>query len=113
MTAEGWTKIFGSVLGAAILAMQGINLGETSAGNEAGQKREEILNQVLQIAKDEKTAMSNQTRILQNGADSLVNQAELLRTVKAAIEERRGLLEKNLEDLRESVKHPPPSPTPP
>jgi hypothetical protein len=91
-----WGKIASGVVGALILALQGVNLSEIGSSAEQGNKRMEVLQQLLVISKSVDQSLHNQNEILRNGADlitrdneSLKNQTEILNTLKTAIEERR------------------------
>jgi hypothetical protein len=118
MNAANWTKIATGVLGAVLLGLQGINLTEVTHGNQNGEKRMQVLEQLLVIGRDTKELLDrqtkmldNQTQTLQNGVQLLKNdddafhrQQQILETLKAAIAERKELLEKN---LRDAQKQPP------
>ena len=113
MTAKDWGTIVTSVLGAVILGLQGINLSEVSAGNQSGEKRAEMLEQLLALSKSMDDSAHAQTKILQNGATLLeqddkafARQTQILDTLKAAIAERKVLLQ----DVLKSAPTPEPSP---
>jgi hypothetical protein len=98
ITAETWTKIVGGVVGVILLGLQGVNLSEISHGNENGQKRMQILEQLLDISKNIETSLQNQNKMLEHDSRSFDNQQKILETLTTAINERRDLLKQNLEE---------------
>lgn len=108
-----WTKIAGAIAGAVLLGLQGVNLSEITHGNQNGEKRMETLQQLLVISKNIDASLKNQTRMLQHDEQSEANQKVILDTIHKAIDERRNLLQQNLEELRKQGRAlPSPSPTP-
>jgi small-conductance mechanosensitive channel len=112
--AETWTKIAGGIVGVILLGLQGVNLSEVTTGNENGSKRMQLLEQLLVISRDMEKALENQTKILENGAEmlnrdeaSLKNQGEIILTLKKAIDERRDLLQQNLEEMKKGKREGP------
>ena len=107
-----WTKIAGAIAGAVLLGLQGVNLSEISHGNSNGDKRMETLQQLLVISKSIDASLNNQTRMLQHDEQSEENQKVILDTLTKAINERRSLLQQNLEELkRQGRSTPSPSPS--
>jgi hypothetical protein len=109
VTTDSWIKIAGSILAAAVLGLQGLNLSEVTNGNHAGQKRADLLEQILQLSKDMKQSLDNQTKILENGTKllegddkSFKQQGEILNTLQKAIEQRDRLLRESLEKKSEN-----------
>jgi hypothetical protein len=104
--STNWPQIVATVAGAVVVGMQGVNFAEISAGNSSGQKRMEVLQQLLQLSRDMDKSLTNQealarsnTEILKNGADMLSHdqdqfklQTEILGTLRDAIKERRELM---------------------
>jgi hypothetical protein len=108
MTGADWTKIIGGCLGVVLVALQGVNLSETSNVAEGGEKRTVLLEKLIEISHGMNDSLNNQTLILQNDTkmiqdDSLLLQKQelILSTINDAIEKRRELLEQDLKDLRE------------
>jgi hypothetical protein len=107
-----WTKVAGTIAGAVLLGLQGINLSEINHGNHNGEKRMETLQQLLVISKNIDASLKNQTRMLEHDEQSEANQKVILDTINKAINERRDLLQKNLDLLQknlEEFKKSPPS----
>ena len=109
------------VVGAIIVGLQGINLNETGAVAQNGEKRATMLEEILDISKNIETGLKNQTQILQNEVQmmqaddrSLKMQGEILETIKSAISARQELLEHQLQEMREvrDKENAKPSPSP-
>jgi hypothetical protein len=97
-----WTQIIATVAGAVVVGMQGVNFAEISHGNSNGEKRMEILQEVLNISKSMDKSLENQTEILKNGTDMLNHdqeqftlQTQILTTLRDAIKERREQLKQD------------------
>lgn len=94
-----WTQIIATVAGAVVVGMQGVNFAEVSHGNANGEKRMEVLQQLLSISQSMDKSLDNQTEILKNGSAQLKRdedqfrlQTEILGTLRDAIKERREQL---------------------
>jgi hypothetical protein len=116
ISKENLGKIIAGVAGALVLGLQGVSLSEVSHGNQNGERRMEMLEELLKISKDVdrsldnqtklletmETSLTNQNNILENGSKNLANdeeslkqQGQILQTLKDAINERRELLKEN------------------
>ena len=105
-----WGKIVTGVVGALILGLQGVNLSEIGQVGAGGEKRQVLLEQLIVISKDIEKSLDNQTKMLEHDNRSFENQQQILTTLTGAINERRDLLQKNLDDLKKKAS---PSPSPP
>ena len=105
-----WGKIITGVVGALILGLQGINLSELGSVGAGGEKRQVLLEQLIVISKDIEKSLDNQTKMLEHDNRSFENQQQILTTLTSAINERRDLLQKNLDDLKKQQASPNPSP---
>jgi hypothetical protein len=115
-----WGKVATGALGALILGLQGVNLSEVAGVSAGGEKRQVLLEQILSLSQDMKQSLenqsrslANQTKILENGSEilqrddvSFKNQEEIIKTLKAAIDDRRNLLQQNLDELKKQQKAP-------
>jgi hypothetical protein len=121
ISSATWMQIGTGVVGAIIVGLQGINLNETGAVAQNGEKRATMLEEILDISKNIETGLKNQTQILQNEVQmmqaddrSLKMQGEILETIKSAISARQELLEHQLQEMREvrDKENAKPSPSP-
>jgi hypothetical protein len=87
-----WTTVGAGIAGGILLALQGINLSEIGHVSDDGQKRMEVLQQLVTISKDIDASLKNQNQMLAHDDQSFQNQKEILETLKKAIEERREQL---------------------
>jgi hypothetical protein len=54
-----------------------MNLSEVNHGNQAGQKRADLLEQILQISTNVDESLKNQTQMLSHDDASLKNQSDI------------------------------------
>jgi hypothetical protein len=101
-----WNKIVTSLLGVILLGMQGINLSEIGAVGAGGEKRQALLEQLIVISHDIETSLKNQNQMLEHDNKSFENQQQILNTLTQAINERRDLLQQNLDELKKQKTGP-------
>ena len=111
-----WGKIITGCVGALILGLQGVNLSEVASVGAGGEKRQVLLEQLIVISKDIEKSLDNQGKMLEhdnknfeNQQHLFENQQQILDTLTKAINERRELMQKQLEEYK---KHETPAPTP-
>jgi hypothetical protein len=95
-----WGKILTGCVGALILGLQGVNLSELGSVGAGGEKRQALLEQLIVISHDIETSLKNQNQMLEHDNKSFENQQKILETLTSAINERRDLLQKNLDELK-------------
>jgi len=100
--SKSWVQIAATVAGAIVVGMQGVNFAEISHGNENGEKRMELLQQLLSISKSMDESLKNQNRMLDHDAQSFQNQQQILETLTKAINERRDILLRDLQKQQEN-----------
>ena len=98
-----WGKVLTGCVGALILGLQGVNLSELGSVGAGGEKRQALLEQLLVISKDINTSLTNQSKMLEHDNKSFENQQQILNTLTTAINERRDLLQKNLDELKKAA----------
>ena len=95
-----WSKIVTGALGVILLGMQGVNLSEIGQVGAGGEKRQALLEQLIVISHDIEISLKNQNQMLEHDNKSFENQQQILDTLTKAIDERRDLLQKNLDELK-------------
>jgi hypothetical protein len=101
-----WSKIVTGALGVIILGLQGVNLSEIGQVGAGGEKRQALLEQLIVISKDINTSLTNQSKMLEHDNRSFENQQQILDTLTKAINERRDLLQQNLDELKKTKNQP-------
>jgi hypothetical protein len=104
LLSRNLTQILTVAAGALVLGLQGVSVSEISHGNSNGEKRMEMLEELLKISKSIETSLENQNKMLSHDEESISNQTQIIQTLKDAIRERREWLKQN--------PTPSPSPTP-
>lgn len=104
--AIDWNKLLTTGLGVILLGLQGVNLSEIGQVGAGGEKRQALLEQLLVISKDINTSLANQSKMLDHDSRSFENQQRILETLTKAIDERRDLLQQNLDELKKSKTGP-------
>jgi hypothetical protein len=95
-----WNKLVTTGLGVVLLGLQGVNLSELGSVGAGGEKRRELLEQLIVISKDIEKSLDNQGKMLDHDNRSFENQQQILETLTKAINERRDLLQQNLDELK-------------
>jgi hypothetical protein len=101
-----WGKIVTSCVGILILGLQGVNLSELGSVGAGGEKRQALLEQLIVISKDIEKSLENQSKMLDHDSRSFENQQRILETLTKAIDERRDLLQQNLDELKKQKSGP-------
>jgi hypothetical protein len=104
--ATDWGKILTGCVGALILGLQGVNLSELGSVGAGGEKRQALLEQLIVISKDIEKSLDNQGKMLDHDSRSFENQQRILETLTKAIDERRDLLQQNLDELKKQKAGP-------
>jgi hypothetical protein len=75
--------------GALVLGLQGLSVSEINHGNQNGDKRMEMLEELLKISRSVQLSLENQNKMLSHDEESISNQAQIIQTLRDAIKERR------------------------
>ena len=101
-----WSKIITSALGVILLGMQGLNLSEIGQVGAGGEKRQVLLERLIVISTNIEKSLDNQSKMLDHDSRSFENQQRILETLTKAIDERRDLLQQNLDELKKQKTGP-------